>query len=91
MFQNITCIFLYRALTFLKNSFNSQIPPLDMTDEDFNLVASVNRELRNYTEHLEKIKIRDALKCILNISRLGNQYMQANTPWVLVKGSEAEK
>merc|ERR1712025_990479 len=28
---------------------------------------------------------------VFNISRLGNQIMQHNTPWKLVKGSEADK
>jgi methionyl-tRNA synthetase len=27
----------------------------------------------------------------LNISKLGNQYVQANKPWVLVKGNEEER
>lgn len=35
--------------------------------------------------------MRDALKVILNISRHGNQYMQSNKPWVLIKGTDAEK
>ena len=36
-------------------------------------------------------RLRDGLKFILNISRHGNQYIQANKPWVMVKGTEAEK
>ena len=38
-----------------------------------------------------KCRIRDGIRNILNISRLGNQYMQANTPWKLVKQTEADK
>ena len=36
-------------------------------------------------------RLRDGLKVVLNISKLGNQYIQANKPWVLVKGSEDER
>lgn len=36
-------------------------------------------------------RLRDSIRNILSISRLGNQYMQANKPWVLVKGSESDK
>lgn len=36
-------------------------------------------------------RLRDGIRNILSISRLGNQYMQAQKPWVLVKGSEADK
>ena len=36
-------------------------------------------------------RLRDGLKVVLNISKLGNQYIQANKPWVLVKGNEDER
>ena len=36
-------------------------------------------------------RLRDSIRNILSISRLGNQYMQANQPWVLVKGSEQDR
>ena len=36
-------------------------------------------------------RLRDALRCVLNMSRAGNQYIQKDKPWVLAKGSEAEK
>ncbi|CAB1353236.1 unnamed protein product [Coregonus sp. 'balchen'] len=37
------------------------------------------------------IRIRDALKCILNISRHGNQYIQVNEPWKKIKGDETDR
>lgn len=36
-------------------------------------------------------RLREGLRNILSISSLGNQYMQANKPWVLVKGSDADR
>ena len=36
-------------------------------------------------------RLRDGLKVVLNISKLGNQYIQANKPWVLVKGNEDDR
>lgn len=83
--------FVNRALMFLKNSFNSTIPELHLTDEDYHLIASVNMDLAEYVEYLDKIKLREGLRVILNISRAGNQYIQSCKPWVLVKGSESEK
>jgi methionyl-tRNA synthetase len=35
--------------------------------------------------------MRDGLKIVLNISKLGNQYIQANKPWVLIKGNDDER
>ena len=40
---------------------------------------------------LISFRLRDGLKVVLNISKLGNQYVQANKAWVLVKGNEEER
>lgn len=37
------------------------------------------------------VRIRDALKCILNISRHGNQYIQSNEPWKKIKGGDEDR
>ena len=37
------------------------------------------------------IRLRDGIRNLLSISRLGNQYIQANKPWVLVKGTDDDK
>ncbi|XP_065665048.1 methionine--tRNA ligase, cytoplasmic isoform X3 [Hydra vulgaris] len=83
--------FVNRALMFLKNNFNSTLPNLQLQCEDYNLVAGINRDLHQYIEHLDAIKLKDGLRCILNMSRLGNQYMQAHKPWILIKGDEQEQ
>lgn len=36
-------------------------------------------------------RLRDGIRNILSISRLGNQYIQATKPWELVKKTEADK
>ena len=36
-------------------------------------------------------RLRDGLKVVLNISKLGNQFLQANKPWVLMKGNQEER
>ena len=41
---------------FLKNSFDSVIPELQLTEEDYKLVANVNKDLTAYIEHLDKMK-----------------------------------
>jgi len=40
---------------------------------------------------MNRIKLRDCVKHILSISRLGNQYIQENEPWKQFKGNDAEK
>jgi len=83
--------FINRALMFLKNAFKSKIPELHLIEEDYKLIASINMDLKNFIAHLEKHKIRDAVRYVLNMSRSGNQYIQNNQPWILAKGNEAER
>lgn len=83
--------FINRALTFLEKNFDGVMPEVNLEPEDARLIAEISRELKSYIDLLEKVKIRDALKQILTISRLGNQHIQACKPWVLVKGNPQEK
>lgn len=83
--------FVNRATKFTKDNFDSQVPDMSLTDEDWELVALVNREIEHYIELLEDAREREAISVVFNISRLGNQLMQHNTPWKLVKGDSEQK
>ena len=41
---------------FLKNNFASTIPPMDLTTDDYTLIAMVTRELKAYINSLESLK-----------------------------------
>ncbi|XP_074596697.1 methionyl-tRNA synthetase 1 [Brevipalpus obovatus] len=83
--------FINRSLMFISKNFESKIPLMDLDDSDKEIIKAVNVELKTFVELLEAVKLRDGLRQILNISRIGNQHIQVNTPWVLVKGSDEEK
>merc|ERR1719509_111382 len=83
--------FVNRATKFTKDNFGSKVPEMALTNEDWELVARVNQELANYIAQLEDAREREGITTVFNISRLGNQLMQHNTPWKLVKGSAEER
>ncbi|XP_044761926.1 methionine--tRNA ligase, cytoplasmic [Coccinella septempunctata] len=83
--------FINRALMFVKNSFKKTIPKIVLNEDDLTLLALCNREFKAYIAALEKAKLKDGIRHILGISKHGNQYMQSNQPWVLLKGTEEEK
>ena len=83
--------FINRALKFTKDNFGSKVPEMNLNSEDWELVARVNQELSAYIGHLEDAREREAITTVFNVSRLGNQLMQHNTPWKLVKGSSEDK
>lgn len=83
--------FINRSLVFCEKNFNAAIPPIQLTDDELTLLALVNREYMGYVQAMERAKFRDGLKHILTISRHGNQYMQSQQPWVLLKGTDDQK
>jgi methionyl-tRNA synthetase len=76
---------------FVHNNFSGKVPEVKLTDDDKTFLALITRELGDYLQLLEKAKLRDGIRKILNISRFGNQHIQANKPWLLVKGSDADR
>lgn len=83
--------FINRAGMFVCKFFESCVPQVTLQEEDKRLLAQVGWELKQYIQLLDKVKIRDALKCILNISRYGNQYIQVNEPWKKIKGNDTDR
>ncbi|KAF9420667.1 hypothetical protein HW555_003214 [Spodoptera exigua] len=83
--------FCHRSLSFCANTFKGRVPDVAFTQADYELIALVNREVVAYVQHMEKGRLREALRHVLSISRLGNQHMQFQQPWVLLKGSDDDK
>uniref|UniRef100_A0A8C9REJ4 Methionine--tRNA ligase, cytoplasmic n=1 Tax=Scleropages formosus TaxID=113540 RepID=A0A8C9REJ4_SCLFO len=83
--------FINRAGMFASKFFEGRVPQMELQQEDKRLLAQVGFELRQYIQLLDRVRIRDALKCILNISRHGNQYIQVNEPWKKIKGGDEDR
>ncbi|KAF6773178.1 hypothetical protein AHF37_08003 [Paragonimus kellicotti] len=60
------------------------------TPNDVEFLAQVNHFIESYTSHLEACRLREGLRDVLAISRLGNGYLQANQPWVTVRSEETK-
>ena len=82
--------FVNRALKFTNDNFGGKIGTISLTEEDKHLMVQINRCLKQYVDLLEKCREREAISQIFNISRIGNQLMQAEKPWKLVKSKVAE-
>ncbi|XP_062261395.1 methionine--tRNA ligase, cytoplasmic isoform X2 [Platichthys flesus] len=83
--------FINRAGMFVTKFFEGCVPAMELQQEDKKLLALVNWELQQYIQLMDKVKIRDGLKHIMNISRHGNQYIQLNEPWKKIKGGDTER
>uniref|UniRef100_A0A1Q3FWE3 Methionine--tRNA ligase, cytoplasmic n=1 Tax=Culex tarsalis TaxID=7177 RepID=A0A1Q3FWE3_CULTA len=83
--------FVNRALVFCEKYFDRTVPPMVLNEDDYTLLALINRELRGYVSQMERARLRDGIRHLLQVSRYGNQYMQSEEPWVLVKGTDDQK
>ena len=83
--------FVLRALTFCKNSFGSKVSEITLNDEDKHFIALVNGHMSTYFKQMDDRMMSRAFECVFAISKIGNQYLQYNQPWVLAKGGDAEK
>ncbi|MBW2971419.1 methionine--tRNA ligase [Candidatus Woesearchaeota archaeon] len=83
--------FVNRTLTFTQKYFGGNVPKKQLTEKDDKLINDVSAQIAKVIELLENVKERDALKEIMQISRLGNQYFQDNAPWNLVKPDAGEE
>lgn len=83
--------FINRAVSFVDKNFAGQPKHYNPNEDDVKYLDNVGQNLIAYEERMERVHLRDGIKIILAISRLGNQLIQANQPWALVKGSEEDR
>ncbi|KAL6736974.1 hypothetical protein Aduo_010656 [Ancylostoma duodenale] len=83
--------FINRALSFLSNNFGGIVPEMQLTDIDLELLMGVQADSVEWDQLMNAVRQKDAVRTVLAMSRRGNQYMQSQQPWVLMKGSESEK
>ncbi|CAH8535167.1 unnamed protein product [Schistosoma intercalatum] len=83
--------FVNRSLSFVSRFFNSIIPSITKLEPvDTEFLARINKLFATYMRNMELCHLRDAIRNVLTISRLGNGYFQANQPWVAVKKPETK-
>lgn len=79
--------FIYRVLTFLHKYFDGKVPDYKIEEVDEKLLKEVRKKTKEYIELMHKVRIRDALRKVLEISSLCNKYFQENEPWKLIESN----
>jgi len=70
-----------RTVVFLNRNYDSTIPEAILEEKDEALLEEVRLREKKIETLIETIDIKEALKEIMHVSRLGNQYLQDNEPW----------
>jgi methionyl-tRNA synthetase len=70
-----------RTVVFLNRNYDSIIPEVVLEEKDRALLDDMRVIEKKIANLIETIDIKEALKEIMHISRMGNQYLQDNEPW----------
>lgn len=77
--------YVNRVLILMHKFYNGKIP-------NFTLEVSIKNSLEHISQqieqHLSKFEQRQALDAFMEISRLGNKYLQDQEPWKMIKDPE---
>ncbi|KAI8810678.1 tRNA synthetases class I (M)-domain-containing protein, partial [Cladochytrium replicatum] len=69
--------YINRVIKFLAAKYDSTVPTYKTTETpEAALITDINALLSEYVQSLESVKIRAALKVVMDISARGNQYLQ---------------
>ena len=77
--------FVHRTLTFASNFLDGEIEKRELMDEERQVEARVAEQVAQADAALQEARLKDALKNVLQIAIIGNEYFQKSKPWVLVK------
>jgi methionyl-tRNA synthetase len=80
--------YVNRSLVLMHKLCKGKVPPLhaaSLTDLDKVTVEEISKTKEKVESLLEQYKFRDALFEVINLSRIGNQYMQKKEPWIVAK------
>ncbi len=70
-----------RTVIFLNRNYDSTLPDAILEEKDHALLEDIRLRVKKIENLIETINIKEVLKEIMQISKLGNQYLQDNEPW----------
>ncbi|PIZ52589.1 methionine--tRNA ligase, partial [Candidatus Woesearchaeota archaeon CG_4_10_14_0_2_um_filter_33_10] len=73
--------FINRTISFINQFYKSEVPEAKPDKKDEKLIKEINDDIKKITDLLNDVQLKEALKQIMHISRLGNQYFQEAEPW----------
>ncbi len=82
------CNFIYRTLNFINRNFDSKLGRVPKSGKDSILAATLQSRLEDVLRSYECLNYREAVRGILEISSLGNKFLQDNEPWKLVNSDK---
>jgi methionyl-tRNA synthetase len=77
---------VHRVLSFIKRYFDSTVPePGEFDETDKETWSMIDQNYREYIDLMLRFKPKQALDRILEIGKIGNQYLNKRAPWDEIK------
>lgn len=81
--------FVNRAMVLTQKYFEGKVPAMgNVTDFDKEILEQIPAIRADVERNLEAFKIREALRCAMDLARLGNKYLADTEPWKVIKSDE---
>jgi len=77
--------FVHRALTFVNKNFEDTVPKPALENSDEEILEKTREKIRQIDNLMEKCKIQAAVNTVMDISRLGNRFLNEREPWNQIK------
>lgn len=78
--------FIHRVLKFINSYFESRIPePTRLDDLDNKTLDAIKNKVNSVSEALSKFQLQAALREAIDLSRIGNRYLNEKKPWEKIK------
>jgi methionyl-tRNA synthetase len=81
--------FIHRTLKFINQNFNGTVPkPSTLESCDKNTLRKIKEKVGEIAQNLEMSKIQAALRNVIDLSRIGNRYLNEKEPWNSIKNDK---
>ena len=78
--------FIHRTLKFINTYFDSRIPePKNLDELDKKTLDAVNDKIKAVDNALSSFQLQMALREAIDLSRIGNKYLNEKKPWEAIK------
>ncbi len=81
---------IYRAVSFINNFYDSSVPEAKLTQSDLEFIKKFKDEEDKAIKYISNIEQKRALKQIMKLSKILNQYFQENQPWKNIKDKKTK-
>jgi methionyl-tRNA synthetase len=83
--------FVHRTLTFINSYFDSRIPePQGFDNKDEEIKSELQASASKVGSLLDQFQLKGAVAAVIELARVGNQYLSEREPWHLIKTDRAK-